>query len=67
MKVEYCTHCGKLLQEYRIEIRAFLKVDRRALDWEEIPNTNIMNSEYICEECFNIFINIMQDFNKREV
>jgi len=62
-----CSSCGKKLDKIKIEIALSFKVDRLKEDstWENIPNSIANPKEILCEECFDSFVDVINErFNK---
>lgn len=65
MKKYYCTHCGKYLNNISIDLSIYLEVERSVdKEWESIDNSKMINSEYICNECFEKFSSLITEFKK---
>lgn len=59
--MEKCTFCGKEFDNIRVSVSLFLESERLREDetWENIPNMNIHTREFLCEECFSKFSEII--------
>lgn len=65
MKKYYCTHCGKYLDKISIELSVYFLAERNTgNEWENVNNSQIINSEKVCEECFKEFTKIINKFKK---
>ncbi|MFW6046588.1 MAG: hypothetical protein ACOCP4_02215 [Candidatus Woesearchaeota archaeon] len=64
--MKLCTHCGKPLNS-GFNISLYLMVERKIdKNWEKINNSEIINSEFICNDCFKAFSDTINNFNKRK-
>ncbi len=64
-KIENCTRCKKELNDFKMDIKFSIKVDRMKEDskWEYIPNLDHTSREILCLDCFNKFTESMESLN----
>ena len=65
MKQHYCTRCKSLLIDIAVDLSLYISIDRQIESkWEKINNSEIINSELLCIDCFNKFFNKIETFKK---
>lgn len=63
-----CTFCEKECDNIRVSVSLFLESERLREDdtWEKIPNMDLHTREFLCEECFSNFSEILsKEMNKK--
>jgi hypothetical protein len=62
-----CTHCNVGLDDFKINIKLFIEVQRFSENekWENIPNTKQESQEFLCKECFDKFTIALSESIKR--
>ena len=65
MEINNCTRCGKELNDFKVNIKLEMRVDRKkdSSVWEYIPNLDTRSHEILCVECFDKFSNLMSELN----
>lgn len=60
-----CTQCGVDLKEVRVKISTHLIASRKIPTnnlFEDIYNSEVINYEYLCTNCFNLFVDNLDKF-----
>lgn len=64
--MNYCTSCGKEFEKEKIILNLYLACEIRIKkSWESIENSEIINREILCRDCFERFSSLYKDFLKK--
>lgn len=62
-----CTICGTDVSNMRVIISAKMFADRRVDErWEKIYNSDVINNEFLCFDCFDIFVQQLVSFKEEK-
>lgn len=60
-----CTRCGAILKDMRhtVSMNLISEKEKESGAWENLANLNLTTNEVLCDECFNKFLDKMQEMN----
>lgn len=61
-----CTFCDKNISDIKIAVTISIEAERKRSDdtWENIPNMGIKTGEVLCNKCFSLFTDTLNQSMK---